>query len=72
MRITLRSVRQRTDRARSDPYPVVRYLSGLVVPGRTPRFDYSLHAKGKLMNNIVYIVGLIVIVIAILSFFGLR
>ena len=28
--------------------------------------------KGYLMNNIVYIVGAIVIVIAVLSFFGLR
>jgi hypothetical protein len=38
----------------------------MVVPGS------PLHAKGKLMNNIIYIVGLIVIVAAILSFFGLR
>ena len=30
------------------------------------------HAKGNLMNNIVYIVGAIVIIVAILSFFGLR
>ena len=30
------------------------------------------HAKGYLMNNIVYIVGAIVIIIAVLSFFGLR
>jgi hypothetical protein len=28
--------------------------------------------KGKLMNNIIYIIGLVVVVIAILSFFGLR
>jgi len=28
--------------------------------------------EGFLMNNIVYIVGLVVIIIAILSFFGLR
>lgn len=28
--------------------------------------------KGNLMNNIVYIVGAIVIIVAILSFFGLR
>jgi hypothetical protein len=27
---------------------------------------------GKLMNNIIYIVGLIVVVMAVLSFFGLR
>jgi acid phosphatase family membrane protein YuiD len=30
------------------------------------------HAKEKVMTNIVYIVGVIVIVVAILSFFGLR
>jgi hypothetical protein len=28
--------------------------------------------EGSLVNNIVYIVGLIVIVLAILSFFGMR
>jgi len=31
----------------------------------------STHAKGNSMNSIVYIVGAIVIVIAILSFLGL-
>jgi hypothetical protein len=31
------------------------------------------HSKGTgFMNNVIYIVGLIVIVIAVLSFFGLR
>jgi len=30
------------------------------------------HAKEKLMSSIVYIVGLIVIIVAVLSFFGLR
>ena len=31
-----------------------------------------IYAKGNLMNNIVYIVGAIVIIVAILSFLGLR
>jgi len=43
-----------------------------VIPGRTPRSHPLSHAKEKLMSNIVYIVGLIVIVVAVLSFFGLR
>lgn len=30
------------------------------------------HAKGNFMNSIVYIVGLVVIVVAILGFLGLR
>ena len=36
--------------------------------------DSILHpnAKGHLMNSIIYIVGLVVIVLAALSFFGLR
>jgi len=34
--------------------------------------SYNPRERGNLMNSIVYIVGLIVIVIAILSFFGLR
>ena len=28
--------------------------------------------KGAVVNNIIYIVGLVVVVIAVLSFFGLR
>jgi hypothetical protein len=31
-----------------------------------------LHHQEECMNQIIYIVGLIVIVVAILSFFGLR
>ena len=30
------------------------------------------HAKGELMNTIIYIVGVVVIVLVILWFFGLR
>jgi hypothetical protein len=36
------------------------------------RFSPQQLTKGNLMNNIVYIVGAIVIIIAVLSFFGLR
>lgn len=32
----------------------------------------SLNRLNKLMNSIIYIVGLIVVVLVILSFFGLR
>jgi hypothetical protein len=32
----------------------------------------SPFSKGMFMNNIIYIIGLIVVIIAILSFFGLR
>jgi small-conductance mechanosensitive channel len=32
----------------------------------------SISSRGLFMNNIIYIVGLIVIVLAILSFLGLR
>jgi hypothetical protein len=30
------------------------------------------YAKGNLMNSIIYIVGLVVIIVAILGFLGLR
>jgi len=40
----------------------------IIATQRAESFSYS----GTFMNNIVYIVGLIVIVIAVLSFFGLR
>jgi hypothetical protein len=54
------SVRQRTDRALSDQYPAVSICDSL------PR------AKGKVMNSIIYIVGLVVIIAAVLSYFGFR
>jgi len=42
-----------------------------------PQFQRDLtriivHPKGNPMNSIVYIVGAVVIIVAILSFFGLR
>ena len=37
-----------------------------------PQFDPLTHVKGNFMNNIVYLVGVVVIIIAVLSFFGLR
>ncbi len=30
------------------------------------------HKQGNIMNRIIYIVGLIVVILAVLSFFGLR
>jgi small-conductance mechanosensitive channel len=36
------------------------------------RVGHSIRARGSIMNNIVYIVGLVVIVLFILGFFGLR
>jgi predicted membrane channel-forming protein YqfA (hemolysin III family) len=36
------------------------------------QFDPLTHAKGNLMNSIVYLVGAIVIIVALLSFLGLR
>ena len=40
-----------------------RYASGMLVQRQQGRFG---------VNNIIYIVGLVVVVIAVLSFFGLR
>lgn len=39
--------------------------------GERPRQFYSVSGERR-MNNVIYIVGLIVVVLAILSFFGLR
>jgi hypothetical protein len=36
------------------------------------RFDTLIHAKVNLMNSIIYIVGLIVIIVFVLGFLGLR
>jgi hypothetical protein len=34
--------------------------------------DRAVTKGGRCMNNVIYLVGLIVVIIAILSFFGLR
>lgn len=34
--------------------------------------SFSLEAEEEAMNSVIYLVGLVVVVIAILSFFGLR
>ena len=51
-------------------------MRGATIPARdaaTPvRPPLSIHRTPRFMNSIVYIVGLIVIVLAILSFLGLR
>ena len=36
------------------------------------RFAPLTHVEGHPMNGIIYIVGLVVVVVALLSFFGLR
>ena len=45
--------------------------NGCAVNRLNTRFDPLTYAKGNLMYNIVYIVGAIVIIFAILSFLGL-
>jgi len=40
-------------------------LSGLDI-------SFAFHRKEMKMNSIIYLVGLVVVVIAVLSFFGLR
>ncbi len=39
---------------------------------RGTRFEFTPHERGNHMNIIIYIVGLVVVIIAVLSFFGLR
>jgi small-conductance mechanosensitive channel len=53
------------------PGPVTYQLPIRESPFGT-RFGYVTHVKGRIMNNIVYIVGLVVVVLFVLSFFGLR
>ena len=45
-------------------------MKGVAIPGT--RIGVLIHPKESLMNRIVYIVGAVVIIIAVLSFFGLR
>ncbi len=46
--------------------------SGVQRIASSARFDPLTYVKGNSMNSIIYIVGLIVIVVAVLSYFGLR
>ncbi len=48
------------------------YRESLRADTSSSRSDPLIHFKGILMNSIIYIVGLIVVIIAVLSFFGLR
>ncbi|HMH19587.1 MAG TPA: hypothetical protein VK572_15730 [Burkholderiales bacterium] len=64
-------MRQRTDRTRSEPYPAVSICPDKSFRDRHRDSIYRTE-KEKLMNSLVYIVGAIVIIAAVLSFFGLR
>ncbi len=37
-----------------------------------PRHSGCIHCEGELMNGLIYLVGLIVVIMAVLSLFGLR
>jgi len=53
---------------------IVTEISGASQQERRPLMRVHLHrlCGETLMNGIIYLVGLVVVVIAILSFFGLR
>ena len=51
----------------------MRYLDTVGVRvDRSTRSTPAVVTKGTLMNRIIYIIGAVVVIIAILSFFGLR
>jgi hypothetical protein len=55
----------------------VRAGEGMVKSGvqriaSSTRFDPLTYVRGNPMNGIIYIVGLVVVIVALLSFFGLR
>jgi hypothetical protein len=59
---------------RTETAAVLAYREGIAVRAKSAEWnpDFSPIKRGNQMNSIVYIVGLVVIVVAILSFFGLR
>lgn len=62
------NVRYRTERPGRE-----RYLDIAGVPVvRFTRVDPAVITKGTLMNRLIYIIGAIVVIVAVLSFFGLR
>lgn len=63
------NARWRTARCRTEDYCGDRSVSS-IASGR--RFDPFINFEGTFMNTIIYIVGLIVVIGFVLSFFGLR
>jgi hypothetical protein len=61
-------VRYRTERPGREGYFDV---AGVHV-ARSTCFAPALSTKGTLMNRLIYIIGAIVVIVAVLSFFGLR
>jgi hypothetical protein len=49
-------------------------LGGACIPPRpSAPYEFGIHrARERPVNNLIYLIGLIVVVLAILSFFGLR
>jgi len=39
---------------------------------QSTRFAPAVFKKGTIMNRIIYIIGAVVVIVAVLSFFGLR
>jgi hypothetical protein len=62
------NVRYRTERPGRESY---LDLAGVHV-ARSTRFPPAIFKKGTLMNRLIYIIGAIVVIVAVLSFFGLR
>jgi hypothetical protein len=64
---------QKTRRLRtSRPQPYPPLLLPPTQPKAGSRDCYGECVKEKKMNGIIYLVGLVVVILAILSFFGLR
>jgi hypothetical protein len=59
-------------RERTDPGRLLQQDKDNSPGASMRRGPYILSERGKAMNSIIYIVGLIVVVLFILSFFGLR
>lgn len=56
-----------------NPVQTKRILNiGVKQSALNSRVGFQTHVKETQMNSIIYIVGLVVVIIAVLSFFGLR
>jgi hypothetical protein len=66
MRIALSALRPRLRRKSSGTFPIAIRCACETCPSRAHRL------RGELMNGLIYLVGLIVVIMAILSLFGLR
>ena len=61
-----------TTTARRNPMQAVAVGASVAARKVVPKVDLNCTLKERNMNGLIYLVGLVVVILAVLSFFGLR